>query len=88
MLQDALRQDPQNAASMVSLGLLELQQGHREEAQKWFARAVPLNTKNFLADYYYARMAMDSLHLDAATSAQVQKSLQAAIQVDPARAGL
>lgn len=83
MLQDALQQDPQNVESMVSLGLLEFQQGNRAEARKWFARAVPLNSKNFLANYYYARMAMDSHNLDAATSAQVQKSLQTAIQVNP-----
>ncbi|TAM83846.1 MAG: tetratricopeptide repeat protein [Acidobacteria bacterium] len=83
MLQDALRQDPKNVESMVSLGLLEFQQGHRTEAQKWFARAVPLNSKNVLANYYYAWMAMNSHNLDEATSAQVQKSLEAAIQVNP-----
>jgi tetratricopeptide (TPR) repeat protein len=83
MLQDALRQDPQNVESMVSLGLLELQQEHRAEAQKWFAQAVPLSSKNFLANYYYARMAMDSPNLDAAASAQVQKSLETATQVNP-----
>ena len=83
MLQDALQQDPRNVESMVSLGLLEFQQGHRAEAQKWFARAVPLNSKNFLANYYYGRMAMDSRNLDAATAAQVEKSLQTAIQINP-----
>ncbi|HEX5412291.1 MAG TPA: tetratricopeptide repeat protein [Terriglobia bacterium] len=83
MLQDALRQDPQNVASMVSLGLLEFRQGHRAEAQKWFAQAVPLNSKNFLANYYYAWMAMNSHSLDAAASAQVKKSLETAIQSNP-----
>ncbi|HEX5412295.1 MAG TPA: tetratricopeptide repeat protein [Terriglobia bacterium] len=83
MLQDALRQDSQNVASMVSLGLIEFRQGHRAASQKWFAQAVPLNSKNFLANYYYAWMAMNSHSLDAAASAQVKKSLETAIQSNP-----
>lgn len=83
MLRDALKQEPQNVASMVSMGLLELQQRHRTEARKWFTRAVTLNSKSFLANYYYALLAMESRSLNAATSAQVEKSLKTAIQVNP-----
>lgn len=82
LLSEALQTDPSNAAAAVSMGFLEFRQRHNAEAEKWFTRAVALNSKSYLANYYYAAMAMRNSP-SAAAEPRVEQSLKTAIQINP-----
>ncbi len=48
LLEEALRLDPNLAAAHESMGLLHYRAGEREEAAKWFAQAVKLDSRSYL----------------------------------------
>jgi tetratricopeptide (TPR) repeat protein len=83
LLNEAMQLDPTSAAAAESMGFLEFQQNRNEEAEKWFDKAVSLNSKNYLANYYYAVMAMQADPLHAASIPRVEQSLETAIQINP-----
>jgi len=82
LLDRVLQEDPKNVSAHETMGFLEFQQGHREEAKKWYAEAVGLDSQSYLAHYYFAAMCMDG-SLDAVASAQVENSLRQAIKLNP-----
>lgn len=83
LLDHVLQEDPKNVLAHETKGYLEFRQGHREEARKWYGEAVQLDSKSFLAHYYFAVMTMNS---DSGTEEQeqVESSLRTAIKVNPA----
>ncbi len=81
MLEDAIKLDPQDATPCESMGFLEYRQGHVAKAEQWFARAVQLNTQNYLTQYYYGTIAM-SQPMDAATEARVESSLRESVHIN------
>jgi len=82
LLDHVLQEDPKNVSAHETMGFLEFQQGHREEAKKWYAEAVGLDSQSYLAHYYFAVMSMQE-SLDASASAQVENSLRQAIKLNP-----
>lgn len=82
LLDYVLQEDPKNVSAHETMGFLEFQQGHREEAKKWYAEAVGLDSQSYLAHYYFAVMSMQD-SLDASASAQVENSLRQAIKLNP-----
>jgi Tfp pilus assembly protein PilF len=80
LLDQVLQEDPKNTSAHETMGFLEFQQGHLEEAKKWYAEAVQLDSQSFLAHYYFAAMAMSSGSSD---DAQVESSLRTAIKLNP-----
>lgn len=82
LLDHLLTEDPKNVSAYETMGFLEFQQGHREEAKKWYAEAVGLDSQSYLAHYYFAVMSMQD-SLDASASAQVENSLRQAIKLNP-----
>jgi len=82
MLSDALQLDPKDSQATESMGFLEFQQRHREEAERWFTQAVALDSKSYLAHYYFAVMALRGWG-DPGESSQIEKSLKTAVQVNP-----
>ncbi len=76
-----LKADANNAQARETLGEMEFRAQHLEEARKWFGEAVKLDPKNYLADYYFAWVSIQSGHLD---DASIETSLRAAIQSNPA----
>ena len=82
LLDHVLQEDPKNVSAHETMGFLEFQQGHREEAKKWYAEAVGLDSQSYLAHYYFAVMSMQD-SLDASASAQVENSLRQAIKLNP-----
>jgi hypothetical protein len=74
LLQEALAEDPNNAQAAESMGFLEFRQGHHAEAGKWLAQAVKLNSKSYLANYYFAVLAMQE-STQAQDAPQVESSL-------------
>jgi cytochrome c-type biogenesis protein CcmH/NrfG len=84
LLDGVLRQDPNNAAARETLGFLAFQEGHPEEARKWYAEAVKLDSHSYMAHYYFAAMSMNGVALDPSEEAQIESSLRAAIKLNPA----
>jgi tetratricopeptide (TPR) repeat protein len=83
LLDDVLREDPNNVAAHETMGYLEFHQGHLDEARKWYEQAVKLDSQSYLAQYFYAAMTMNGGSLRPEDSAQVETSLRAAIKLNP-----
>ncbi len=82
LLDRVLKDDPNNVAARETLGFLEFQAGHLEEAKKWYRQAVELDSQSYLAHYYFAAISMQ----DAVTSSdeqQIENSLRMAIKLNP-----
>jgi tetratricopeptide (TPR) repeat protein len=82
LLDQVLQEDPKNVLAHETKGYLEFRQGHLEEAKKWYAQAVQLDSQSFLAHYYFAAMAMSSTS-STEEQAQIENSLRAAIKLNP-----
>jgi tetratricopeptide (TPR) repeat protein len=77
-----LREDPNNVLAHETMGFLEFQERHIEEARNWYAQAVKLDSQSYLAHYYFAAISMNG-PLDAAEEVQVESSLRASIKLNP-----
>ena len=75
-----LKADPNNAHAREVLGDIEFHAGNREAARKWFSEAVKLDAKNYLANYYFASIAMEG---GGADDTEIESSLRAAIEINP-----
>ena len=82
MLERVVEEDPNNVSAHETMGYLEFRQGHLEEARKWYAQAVQLDSQSFLAHYYFAAMSINNPGA-ASDEAQVEKSLRTAIKLNP-----
>ncbi len=82
LLDHVLQEDPNNVSAHETKGFLEFRQGHLDEAKKWYAQAVQLDSQSYLAHYYFASIAMNGAR-DAADQDQVESSLRAAIKLNP-----
>lgn len=82
LLDHVLQEDPNNVAAQETKGFLEFRQGHLEEARKWYAKAVQLDSQSYLAHYYFAAMAMNGA-TDNTDQEQVESSLRTAIKLNP-----
>ena len=80
LLDQVLHDDPNNVSARETMGFVEFQQGHLEEAKKWYAQAVQLDSQSFLAHYYFAAIAMNE---GASDDVQVESSLRSAIKLNP-----
>jgi tetratricopeptide (TPR) repeat protein len=82
-LAEAMQLDPKLVGPRESLGMLAFRQGNREEALKWFGEAVQLDSKNFLAHYYYAFLASQEGGLTSDRIAVAEQGLRKAIELNP-----
>ncbi|HET9307707.1 MAG TPA: tetratricopeptide repeat protein [Candidatus Sulfotelmatobacter sp.] len=82
LLDGVLQADPNNVSAHETMGFLEFRQGHIDEAKKWYAGAVQLDSQSYLAHYYFAVMSMQS-SLGASEQSQVENSLRQAIKLNP-----
>jgi Tfp pilus assembly protein PilF len=82
LLDQVLQQDSNNVSACETMGFLEFRQGHLDEARKWYAQAVQLDSQSYLAHYYFSAISM-SRSLTSADDAQVESSLRAAIKLNP-----
>jgi tetratricopeptide (TPR) repeat protein len=81
-LEEAIRLDPDLAAAQESMGLLLFRQNERYGAEKYFARAVALDSKSALA-YFYHAMLLTSEGSDAEGIAEAKSALQKAVVLNP-----
>jgi tetratricopeptide (TPR) repeat protein len=82
LLDAILKQDPNNAAAYETLGYMAMQEHDMEGARKWLTKAVQLDSKSYLANYYYASMSLSADGLKNAPA--IESSLQMAIKLNPA----
>jgi tetratricopeptide (TPR) repeat protein len=81
-LEEAIRLDPDLAAAQESMGLLLFRQDERYGAEKYFARAVALDSKSALA-YFYHAMLLTSQGSDAEQIAEARTALEKAVALNP-----
>ena len=75
-LKASLLKDPNQSLAEAALGMLRLKQKNETEARALLQKAIELDPKNFLINYYYAIVLQDA---DKATMrAQLNKSIEAA----------
>ncbi len=80
MLQTVLAADPKNALAHETMGELKLQADDVPGAKKWFGEAVQLDSKSYLANYYFAAMSMQD---SGAEDEAIEQSLQTSIKLNP-----
>jgi tetratricopeptide (TPR) repeat protein len=81
-LEEAIRLDPDLAAAQESMGLLLFRQNERYGAEKYFARAVALDSKSALA-YFYHAMLLTSEGSDEEQIAGARTALEKAVALNP-----
>lgn len=82
LLDHVLQEDPHNTTAHETMGYLEFREGHLDEAKKWYAEAVQLDSQSYLANYYYAAMSMQE-RLSGDDEKMVEDSLRRAIKLNP-----
>jgi tetratricopeptide (TPR) repeat protein len=82
-LEEAIRLDPDLAAAQESMGLLLFREDERYGAEKYFARAVALDSKSALA-YFYHAMLLTSEGSDEEKIAEARTALEKAVALNPA----
>lgn len=81
LLQTVLTADPNNALAHETMGDLKLRQHDLDAARKWYGEAVALDQASYLAHYNFAVITLQSG--DRANDAAVEKSLKAALKLNP-----
>lgn len=79
LLDAILKTDANNVLAHETEGYLAWHEGHRDEAKKWYAQAVALDSQSSLAQYYYAAFSV----ADGDTGPQVESAFRAAIKLNP-----
>jgi tetratricopeptide (TPR) repeat protein len=82
LLDQVLKDDPSNTLAHETMGYLEFRAGHMEQAENWYQQAVKLDSQSFLANYYFASIAMNRAPGPEMDS-PIEESLQKAIKLNP-----
>ncbi len=82
LVDHVLQEDANNVLAQETLGFMELQQHHLDEARRRYAQAVQLDSQSFLAHYYFAAISMMS-SVAPSDEAQIESSLRASIKLNP-----
>lgn len=83
MLEEALKLNPGLASACESMSFVSLQEGKRDDAEKWARQAVELNPQSYWGNYYYARALLRSSQ-DEESIARAQTSLRTVVKINPA----
>jgi tetratricopeptide (TPR) repeat protein len=82
LLDQILKDDPNNVSARETMGFLAFRDGKYDEAGKWYGEAVKLDSQSFLAHYYFATIAMREPGF-AEHSAEIEASLRTATKLNP-----
>jgi len=83
LLEQVLRDDPNNTLAHETMGYLEFRAGHLEQAQHWYQQAVALDSQSYLANYYFGAIAVNRGESGTGIEEQIESSLQKAIKLNP-----
>lgn len=81
LLDQVLKNDPNNAQAHETMGFLAMRDGRIDEALKWYAEAVKLDSQSYLAQYNYAELLMRERSGD--NDKNIEQSLRASIRLNP-----
>jgi Tfp pilus assembly protein PilF len=81
LLDTILKEDPNNVQAHETMGSLELRAGHHDEARKWYAEAIKLDSRDYLAYYYFASLSMNGP--PGPDDKAIEDGLREAIQLNP-----
>jgi tetratricopeptide (TPR) repeat protein len=81
-LEEAIRLDPNLATAQESMGLLLFRKDQRYEAERYFSRAVALDSKSPMAYFYHATLLM-SQGADAEETVEAKTELEKAVALNP-----
>ena len=81
LLGKLLKSDPENLPANETMGHAEFQAGNREEARRWYARAVQLGSQNFVVHYYFG--ALTPVTSSPSDNMAAEASLHTAIRLNP-----
>lgn len=84
LLSQVLQDDANNTLALETMGYLEFRAGRLDQAQKWFEQAVKLDSQSYLANYYFASIAMSHGVAGEESEREIESSLQKAIKLSPA----
>ncbi len=82
LLDQVLKDDPNNVSAHETMGYLAFRAGHLDEARKWYGEAVQLDSQSYLAQYYFAAMSMNGM-MAPGDEPRVEASLRSAIKLNP-----
>lgn len=82
LLDQVLRDDPENVLALETRGLVAFRQGNRDEARNWYEQAVKRDSQNFLSHYYFAAIAMKNGAGDPQDRPGIEASLRASIKIN------
>jgi len=80
LLDSVLKEDAANVQAHETMGYLEFRAHNLEEARKWYGAAVKLDSQDFLANFYFAVLAMSEP--GDSTDEEIEDSLHTAIQLN------
>ncbi len=83
LLAQVLQDAPNNTLAHETMGYLEYRAGHLEQAQDWYQQAAKLDSQSYLANYYFASIALNRGQTGADLDGQIENSLQKAIKLNP-----
>ena len=81
LLANVLQADPNNALAHETMGTLKFRQHDLAGAEKWYGEAVQLDSRSYLAHYYFAAIALQQG--DRNQDDACEKSLKTAIVLNP-----
>jgi Tfp pilus assembly protein PilF len=81
LLDSVLKEDPNNVQAHETMGYLENRAGHEDEARKWYGEAIKLDSKDYLAYFYFASLGMNQSRGE--DDKEIEDSLKTAIQLNP-----
>ncbi len=81
-IEEAIRLDPNLPSAQETMGQILFRQDERYEADKYFSRAVELDSKSPLAYYYHAMLVM-SQEADLRNDADARSALEKAVALNP-----
>jgi tetratricopeptide (TPR) repeat protein len=81
LIDQVLKTDPKNAQAYETKGYIAFRDGDQQTARKWYAEAVKLDSKSYLANYYYAAMSIGQVGPEQ--DPQIESSLRTAIRLNP-----
>jgi tetratricopeptide (TPR) repeat protein len=79
LLTAVMQADPKNALAHETMGELKFREHDIPAAKKWFGEAVQLDSKSYLAQYYFAAMSLQ----DGGSGEDIEKSLKTSIELNP-----
>ncbi len=81
LLQSVLAADPANATAHETMGSLMFRKGDIPAALDWYTKAVKLDSRSYLAHYYFAVFNLDTGAHDR--DAAIEQSLKTSIELNP-----